>query len=169
VDIHDVAVWSFNQMYGSDPIYLQSYVVGEMVPAHLHHMWVADFTYIPYRDGTREIVGMAMQTNHAVSLVLQSLFSAVEHHARPTIFHSDNGREYGSRVFTRVLAELGIFISRSAKSSPWENGYQEAFYSQFKIDLGDPNRFKTTGELVYEIHRLGGLKTLQFCDGNKRY
>ena len=29
--MHGVAVWAFNQMYGSDPIYLQSYVVGEMV------------------------------------------------------------------------------------------------------------------------------------------
>ena len=29
--MHDVPVWAFNPMYGSDPIYLQSYVVGEMV------------------------------------------------------------------------------------------------------------------------------------------
>ena len=92
--------------------------------------------------------------NHSVSLVLQSLFTALSNNQRPTIFHSDNGREYGSRVFTKALNELEIQISRSAKSSPWENGYQEAFYSQFKIDLGDPNRFKTLGELVYEIHRL---------------
>jgi len=135
------------------------------VPTRPHHIWVADFTCVPYREGflylatvmdlfTREIVGMAVQTNHAVSLTLQALFSAVEHHARPVIFHSDNGREYGSKVFERALRELGIFISRSAKSSPWENGYQEAFYSQFKIDLGDPNRFATMGELVYEIYRL---------------
>jgi hypothetical protein len=32
--------------------------------------------------------------------------------------------------------------------------YQESFYSQFKVDLGDPGRFKTLGELVYEVHRL---------------
>jgi transposase InsO family protein len=145
----------------------QSYpnLLKQTVPSRPHHIWVADFTYIPYRDGflflattmdlfTREVVGMAVQSNHAVSLVLQALFSAVEHHARPVIFHSDNGREYGSNVFTRALRELGISISRSAKSSPWENGYQESFYSQFKIDLGDPSRFKTLGELVYEVYRL---------------
>ncbi len=137
----------------------------QTAPPHPHHLWVADFTYIPYRDGflflatvmdlfTREIVGMAVQSNHAVTLVLQALFAAVQHHAKPAIFHSDNGREYGSKVFVRALTELGILISRSAKSSPWENGYQESFYSQFKIDLGDPNRFKTLGEFVYEIYRL---------------
>ena len=36
---------------------------------------------------------------------------------------------------------------------PWENGYQESFYDKFKVDLGDPNRFKTLGELVAEIYR----------------
>jgi putative transposase len=145
----------------------QSYpnLLKQNAPSHPHHIWVADFTYIPYQGKflylatvmdlfTREIVGMAVQSNHAVTLVLQALFSAVEHHARPVIFHSDNGREYGSKVFTGALTGLGILISRSAKSSPWENGYQEAFYSQFKIDLGDPSRFKTLGELVYEVYRL---------------
>ena len=31
VDMHGVAVWAYNPMYGSDPIYLQSYIVGDMV------------------------------------------------------------------------------------------------------------------------------------------
>ena len=97
---------------------------------------------------------MAVQTRHGAMLVVQALFSALAHHPRPVIFHSDNGREYGSKVFTRALRRLGIMISRSAKSSPWENGYQESFYSQFKVDLGDPERFASVGELVYEIYRL---------------
>ncbi|MEK7169476.1 MAG: integrase core domain-containing protein [Patescibacteria group bacterium] len=102
----------------------------------------------------REIAGWAVMNTHSVPLVLQALFSAAEHHPRPNIFHSDNGREYGSRIFTGALLGFGIRISRSKKSSPWENGYQESFYSQFKADLGDPERFKSLGELVYEIHRL---------------
>lgn len=93
-------------------------------------------------------------TGHSSALVLQALFVAVRHRARPRIFHSDNGREYGSVVFTRALSELGVAVSRSARSSPRQNGYQESFYSQFKVDLGDPDRFRSLGELVYEIHRL---------------
>jgi transposase InsO family protein len=69
------------------------------LPTRPHHIWAADFTYIPYQEGflylatvmdlfTREIVGMAVQTNHAVSLTLQALFSAVEHHTRPIITSS---------------------------------------------------------------------------------
>jgi Peptidase family M3 len=37
VEMHDTAVWAFNPLYGSDPIYLQSYVVGEMVARQILH------------------------------------------------------------------------------------------------------------------------------------
>lgn len=140
-------------------------ILKTMIPSRINEAWVSDFTYIPYHGAflylatvmdivTREMVGYAVMKNHTVSLVLQAFFSAILHHPRPQVYHSDNGREYGSRVFVGALTEVGIRISRSAKASPWENGYQESFYSQFKVDLGDPERFKTVGELVYEIHHL---------------
>jgi len=69
------------------------------------------------------------------------------------IFHSDNGSEFDSRVFIQALETLGVQISRSAPGCPWENGYQESFYSQFKVDLGDPNRFDSLGELVFAIYQ----------------
>ncbi len=56
-------------------------------------------------------------------------------------------------AFTEILDGCGIVISRSRPGCPWENGYQESFYDKFKVDLGDPNRFKTLGELVAEIYR----------------
>ena len=37
IDMHDTAVWAFNPMYCSDPIYLQSFVVGEMVAHQIPH------------------------------------------------------------------------------------------------------------------------------------
>lgn len=132
------------------------------IPSHEGHVWAADFTYLPYKGKflylatvidlfTRKIVGWSTLRNHSTPLVLQALFMALSSNARPSIFHSDNGREYGSKIFTRVLTETGIRISRTAPASPWENGFQESFYAQFKIDLGDPNRFASLGELVYEI------------------
>jgi len=37
VDMHGASIWAYNPMYGSDPIYLQSYVVGEMVARQISH------------------------------------------------------------------------------------------------------------------------------------
>lgn len=51
-----------------------------------------------------------------------------------------------------MLTNLGVSISRSKKGCPWENGYQESFYNQFKVDLGDPNRSASFGELVAAIY-----------------
>ena len=137
----------------------------EIRPQYPDHIWAADFTEIAWHKTklflatiidlyTREIVGFALMNNHATSLIVQALFVALHRHGKPVIFHSDNGREYISRIFVNTLIGLGVKVSRSHPGSPWENGYQEGFYSQFKIDLGDPNRFKTLGELVYEINRL---------------
>ena len=133
-------------------------------PMYENHIWCADFTYIPFQGRfvyvatvidlfTRKIVGIAVYTNHAVSLVLSAFMNALYDNARPLIFHSDNGSEYNAGVYIEAMQTVGTMISRSAPGCPWENGYQESFYSQFKIDFGDPSRFKTLGELVLAIYQ----------------
>ena len=133
-------------------------------PMYENHIWCADFTYIPFQGRfvyvatvidlyTRKIVGLSVYTTHAVQLVLSAFMNALHDHARPAIFHSDNGSEYNAAVYIESLETVGVMISRSAPGCPWENGYQESFYSQFKIDFGDPSRFKTLGELVLAIYQ----------------
>lgn len=133
-------------------------------PAYPNHIWTADFTHFNFQGKivyvatvmdlyTRRILGVAAYTTHAIQLVLSALLNALYSNSRPLIFHSDNGSEYNSEVFTNALTNLGILISRSKPGCPWENGYQESFHSQFKVDFGDASRFKTLGELVYEIYQ----------------
>jgi len=133
-------------------------------PSSPNHIWTADFTHLNFQGKvvyiatvmdlyTRRIVGIAVYTTHAVQLVLSALMNALYINQRPLIFHSDNGSEYNSEIFIEALQNVGTLISRSAPGCPWENGYQESFHSQFKVDFGDPGRFKTLGELVYEIYQ----------------
>jgi transposase InsO family protein len=49
------------------------------------------------------------------------------------------------------LTKLGVIVSMSKKGSPWENGSQESFYSNFKLELENPNRFETEGQLIEKI------------------
>lgn len=134
------------------------------IPAYPHHIWAADFTELFWKGKrvyvatvidlfTREIVGVAVAMRKGAPLVLQALWGALLHHPRPTIFHSDNGKEYDAKAFVSVLEDIGVLISRTHPGCPWENGYQESFYDKFKVDLGDPNRFHSLGELVAEIYR----------------
>lgn len=134
------------------------------MPVYPDHVWATDFTELKHHGHkvyvatvedlyTRKIVGATVALRKGAPLSLQALHGALLHHPRPEIFHSDNGKEYTAKVFVGTLERIGSLISRSHPGCPWENGYQESFYDKFKVDLGDPNRFSTLGELVAEVYR----------------
>ena len=125
--------------------------------------WVSDFTYIKFKGRfmylatimdlfNREIVGWSVLTTHTAQLTVTALIDALQKYNAPELIHSDQGSEYRSKVYTAFVEQTGIRISMSRKASPWENGYQESFYSQFKVDFGDPNRFRNLAELTIAIH-----------------
>jgi len=135
----------------------------KVFPSGSNQIWVSDFTYLRFKGGfvylatvmdifNREIIGYSVMTGHGVTLVINALLSALHFRAPPHILHSDQGREYTAKTYAGLVSALGIKLSMSRKASPWENGYQEAFYSQFKVDLGDPNRFESLGELIAELY-----------------
>ena len=133
-------------------------------PIYPNHIWVSDFTYINFKKRTvylatvldlftKEVVGFSVLLNHSSGLVMNALLSAVSNHPTPEIAHSDQGSEYASKDYVVLQNNLDIQPSMSQKGCPWENGYQESFYSQFKVDLGDPNRFNHLGELVWARYK----------------
>ena len=141
-------------------------LIKEKLPTNPNHTYVSDFTYIKhygkyvylatYMDlCTREVVGWNVSTKHTKEFVIGALVdSFINRSTLPDIVHSDQGSEYRSKEYTGLVEGLGIQISMSAKSSPWENGYQESFYNNFKTELGlEFERFRTLGELVEGIHQ----------------
>lgn len=134
------------------------------VPLGAGDIWVSDFTHVVYKGAwiyiatildiyTRECVGVSVLTTHATILVSGAFLNAILHKPPPRIIHSDQGSEYKSREYTSLVESRGTKVSMSAAGCPWENGYQESFYDKFKVDLGDPNRFESLGELVVEIYK----------------
>lgn len=135
-----------------------------VMPQYYGHIWAADFTEFRFHGvwvyvatvidlWSREIVGCHVALRKGAILTIQALYAALHHHGKPVIFHSDNGTDYDALSFRSILTDVNVLISRSAPGCPWENGYQESWYDKFKIDLGDPNRFASLGELVAAVHR----------------
>ncbi len=136
-----------------------------LCPIRPNIVWASDFTYIKYQGRfmylatlidvySREIVGWNISNFHDTNLILGALKHAIKRTAKTPIFlHSDQGSEYDSRNYEDYTKQYGMLISMSAKSSPWENGFQESFYSQFKVELGVVSRFETVEELIEAIYQ----------------
>jgi putative transposase len=139
-------------------------LIKEIIPDRPNLVWAADFTYIPFQGKflylatimdlfTREIIGFVVSLTHDRFMCLDALKMAFTRTKSRSIYHhSDQGSEYDSDDYISELNENKIIISMSAKGHPWENGFQESFYSQFKVDLGQPGQFETLGELIEAIY-----------------
>ncbi len=140
-------------------------VLKVICPIRTNIIWAGDFTYLWFIDRfwyvatvidihTREIVGWHIANHHTTSLIMDAFQDAVRRNTTaPHYFHSDQGSEYVSGAYESLLAAHGTNPSHSRKGSPWQNGYQESFYNNFKLELGSPNRFKQIGELIEAIHQ----------------
>lgn len=130
----------------------------------INQVWATDFTYLPYFNRfiylatiidvfTRKIVGWEISVKHDSELVKGALINALTNNQPPEIIHSDQGSEYQSFDFLDLVIDMRIQFSMSKKASPWENGYQESFYSEFKLELGHPESCPSLGELIEAIGR----------------
>ena len=136
-----------------------------LCPIQPHIVWAGDFTYFWFYGRfwylatvidvfTREIVGWHIANHHTTALITEAFKDAVQRtEKKPIWFHSDQGSEYVSGGYETVLIGYGVILSYSKKASPWQNGFQESFYSNFKLELENITRFNEIGELIEAIHQ----------------
>jgi len=133
-------------------------------PLRPNILWAGDFTYFWLGDRfmylatvidvyTREIVGWHIADHHTTDLIQRAFSDAVNRRGTtPKIFHSDQGSEYTSQLFMVMLNYYDVQPSHSKKSSPWQNGYQESLYSNFKLEV-EADQHPDQGQLIAAIHQ----------------
>lgn len=120
--------------------------------------WVQDFTYLWFQGQwyylavvldlkTRQVVGWALGARHSSELTLAALQHALAKHLPPAILHSDQGSEYLSYKHQELCDQHSIQLSASAKSSPWQNGFMERWFGNFKLELGPLSQFEDLAQL----------------------
>jgi len=144
---------------GKEPAKFKNLIKG-FCPIRPNVVWVSDFTYLKYQGKfiylatimdlyTREIIGFHISRFHNKELTIGALLDALERtRSIPIYIHSDQGSEYTAIEYITVCGREKIKVSMSKKATPGDNAFQESFYSQFKVDLGQIVRFETLGELV---------------------
>lgn len=136
----------------------------QLCPLQPNVLWAGDFTYFWIGDRfiylatvidvyTREIVGWHIGNHHTTDLIQRAFSDALGRRGTtPKIFHSDQGSEYTSQLFMTMLKYYEVQPSHSKKSSPWQNGFQESLYANFKLEL-NPDHYLNQGQLIAAIHR----------------
>lgn len=158
------ARWKKKRDFGNPPAPYPNLIKGTC-PIKPNIVFAGDFTHLVWNGKifylatfidlfTREIVGWSISSRHTTELIIEAFLDAVSTVGLPYIVHTDQGSEYKAKDFTGFMENLEVHISISTKASPWENGYQESFYDNYKTDLGlEFERFETIGEFIKAIHK----------------
>ncbi|MGI8935213.1 MAG: IS3 family transposase [Phormidesmis sp.] len=120
--------------------------------------WVQDFTHLRFGGEerylavvldlkTRQVVGWRLGTRHSSELTLAAMLDALSKHPAPAILHSDQGSEYLSYKHQELCQRMEITLSCSKRASPWQNGFMERWFGNFKLELGNIGRHKDIAQL----------------------
>ena len=109
--------------------------------------WIADFTYVWTAEGwlyvaavidlfSRRVVGWSMKAEMNAQLVADALIMAIWRRGKPDalLHHSDQGSQYASDQFQRLMADNGVVCSMSRSGNVWDNAAMESFFSSLKTE-----------------------------------
>jgi putative transposase len=124
-----------------------------------NQVWVTDITYIATDEGwlylaavkdlfTCKIVGWSMSERMKADLIGKALFMAVQTHkpAPGLIAHSDQGSQYASAEYRRLLNQFGMKQSMSRKGNCWDNAPMESWFASLKKEQVHLQHFKTRAQ-----------------------
>lgn len=139
-------------------------ILKQMCPIAPDIVWATDFTYMSLNGQfvymctvidvyTRELLAWRVSREHTADFIEKTIIDAVHSRGAPAQYiHADQGSEYTSTQMEQLSTALEYQSSFSAKGKPWHNGFQESFYSQWKLELSARPTPQTVDELIANIH-----------------
>jgi putative transposase len=109
-----------------------------------NQVWATDITYIRVARGwiylvaildwfSRYVLSWAVSTTLEVTFCLEALEAALQH-GKPEIFNSDQGSQFTSAAFTKVLTAHDIRISMDGRGRVFDNIFTERFWRSLKYE-----------------------------------
>ena len=126
-------------------------------------VWSADITYIRMYRGWLYLVAVIdwfsrYVLSWEVSVTLESAFcvSALEQAlslGTPDIFNTDQGSQFTSIDFTKVLLNIGVQISMDGKGRVFDNIFSERLWRTVKVEEVYLRDYQTVAEATYSLGR----------------
>ncbi len=136
----------------------------QFVAQRPNQKWIADFTYIWTAEGwlyvaavidlfSRRVVGWSMKAEMTAQLVTDALVMAIWRRGKPDalLHHSDQGSQYTSEQFQRLMAENGVICSMSRSGNVWDNAAMESFFSSLKTERAARKTYRTRDQARADV------------------
>ena len=136
------------------------YLLRNVKITHPNHVWSTDITYVPMPNGfmylcavmdwySRMILSWSISNTMTVDFCVEVLEDALSHYPKPAIFNSDQGSQFTSNRFTKVLKDNDIQISMDGVRRAIDNVYIERFWRDIKYNCIYLHAFDTV-PMLYE-------------------
>jgi len=126
--------------------------------------WIADFTYIWTAEGwlyvaavidlfSRRVVGWSMSASMTAQLVTDALLMAIWRRGKPDalLHHSDQGSQYTSEQFSKLMEDNGVTCSMSRSGNVWDNAAMESFFSSLKTERTARKTYRTRNHAKADV------------------
>lgn len=148
---------------------LRSVIAGNLLDRQFcadgpNQKWVADFTYIWTAEGwlyvaavidlySRRVVGWSMSAAMTAQLVTDALIMAIWRRGKPDalLHHSDQGSQYTSEQFQRLMADNGVTCSMSRSGNVWDNAAMESFFSSLKTERIGTKAYRSRSQAKADV------------------
>ena len=97
---------------------------------------------------TRHILALAFDYSMRADLVVSTI-EMVPFSVPGTIWHSDQGSQYGAEQTRTALLTKGFQRSMSRAGTPTDNGYAERFVGVFKLAVAERTTYRTLGQFLH--------------------
>ena len=121
------------------------YLLSGLTITRPNMVWATDITYIRLRHGfvylvavidwySRKVLSWRLSNTMDTSFCIEALEEALEIHGSPEYFNTDQGAQFTSEEFLKVLKERNIKISMDGKGRAIDNVFTERLWRSLKYE-----------------------------------
>jgi putative transposase len=110
-----------------------------------NQVWSTDITYIRLAHGfvylvaimdwySRRVLGWRISNSMESNFCVDCLEETMRNYGKPEIFNSDQGSQFTSAAFTKVLEHVGVLISMDGRGRAYDNIFVERLWRTVKYE-----------------------------------
>ena len=137
---------------------------GQIIATRANHIWSGDITYIKINGGfmylaaiidwySKCIIAWKLSNTADTQLVSSVLQQAINKYGTPEIFNSDQGSQYTSHAYAKLLTTNNIKISMNGKGRSIDNIAIERFFRTIKYENIYLNDYTSVKQLKNGINK----------------